>query len=138
MKATVKEVTVATISVEYEDGSVAIVPIIKGQNKTNIAEACNAWNNPNKPFDSLSDVPVAVGDVLEYVEVEETDPDVDYRDARLHHYPRINKQMDAAYWLRQGDDTQQKLVDAEILNVKTKIPKTWSGKQSDIPKISLD
>ena len=46
--------------------------------------------------------------------------------------------MDAAYWLRQGDDTQQKLVDAEILNVKTKIPKTWSGKQSDIPKISLD
>ena len=27
---------------------------------------------------------------------------------------------------------------AEILNVKTKIPKTWSGKQSDIPKISLD
>ncbi len=43
--------------------------------------------------------------------------------------------MDAAYWARQGDDTQQKAVDAEIDNVKTKIPKSWTGKQSEIQKL---
>lgn len=138
MKATVKEITVTTVKVEYEGGGFAIVPIEKGDDKATVISKCNSWDNTPKPFDSKADIPVAVGDVLEFNEVELEDPNVDYRAARLEHYPSLEKQMDAAYWARQGDDTQQKTVDAEILNVKTKIPKTWAGKQSDIGKISLD
>lgn len=138
MKATVKEITVTTVKVEYEDGSFAVVPIEKGDDKATVISKCNSWNYTPEPYDSESDIPVAVGDVLEFNEVEIEDPNVDYRAARLEHYPRLEKQMDAAYWARQGDDTQQKTVDAEILNVKTKIPKTWAGKESDIEKISLD
>ena len=132
MKATVKEFTENSVTVEYEDGSVALVPITKGQDKVSIAVNVSQYNNPAEPYDKLADVPLTKGDVLEYDTSVTENPDVDYRDARVTHYPRWEKQMDAAYWARQGDDTQQKAVDAEILNVKTKIPKSWTGKQNDI------
>jgi len=134
MKATVKEITVSTLKVEYEDGTYALVPIEKMQNKEAITQTVSSYNNTIEPFDKVSDVPVSVGEVLEVTSSSE-DVDVDYRDARLAHYPRVNRQMDAAYWAREGDDTQQKAVDAEILNVKTKIPKTWTGKQSEVDSL---
>jgi len=134
MKATVKEVTLSTISVEYENGSNALIPIEKAQDKEAIKDTISLYNNTFEPFEKVADVPVSVGEVIE-LDDPASDPDVDYRQARLAHYPRINKQMDAAYWARQGDDTQQKAVDAEIDNVKTKIPKSWTGKQSEIEKL---
>ena len=134
MKATVKEITVSTVKVEYEDGTYALVPIEKMQNKEAITQTVSSYNHTIEPFDKVSDVPVSVGEVLE-VTGSSDDVDVDYRDARLAHYPRVNRQMDAAYWAREGDDTQQKAVDAEILNVKTKIPKTWTGKQSEVDSL---
>ena len=106
----------------------------KMQNKEAITQTVSSYNHTIEPFDKVSDVPVSVGEVLE-VTGSSDDVDVDYRDARLAHYPRVNRQMDAAYWAREGDDTQQKAVDAEILNVKTKIPKTWTGKQSEVDSL---
>lgn len=132
MKATVKKLTVTTAEVEYEDGSYAIVPIEKGQEKAIITQNIRGYYNDEYPYDKVADIPIAVGDVLDLTPPAPEDEDVDYRDARLHHYPRLQKQADALYWARQGDDTLQKAVDAEILNVKTKIPKTWTGKQSQI------
>ena len=131
MKATVKEVTVTSITVEYENGTHALIPIEKQQDKNAIKETVKIYNNTFEPFAKVADVPVSVGDEFDLDPAVE-DADVDYRQARLAHYPRLQKQMDAAYWARQGDDTQQKAVDAEIDNVKTKIPKSWTGKQSEI------
>lgn len=131
MKATVKEVTVTSITVEYDNGTHALIPIEKQQDKNAIKETVKSFNNTFEPFAKVADVPVSVGDEFDLDPAVE-DADVDYRQARLAHYPRLQKQMDAAYWARQGDDTQQKAVDAEIDNVKTKIPKSWTGKQSEI------
>ena len=131
MKYTVKEITTTSVKVEYEDGSWADVPIEKGMSKDAISKNCDQWYNPPSPFDKVSDVPLTVGETVEW-SLEATDVDVDYRDARQEHYPRVEKQMDAAYWARQGDDTQQKEVDTAIQLVKDTIPKTWTGKQSEI------
>ena len=131
MKYTVKEITTTSVKVEYEDGSWADVPITKGMDKDAISKNCDQWYNPPTPYDKESDVPLTVGETIEW-SLEATDVDVDYRDARQEHYPRVEKQMDAAYWARQGDDTQQKEVDTAIQLVKDTIPKTWTGKQSEI------
>ena len=131
MKYTVKEITTTSVKVEYEDGSWADVPIEKSMSKDTISRNCDQWYNPPTPFDKVSDVPLTVGETVEWSD-EADDADVDYKDARLEHYPRLEKQMDAAYWARQGDDTQQKEVDTAIQLVKDTIPKTWTGKQSEI------
>ena len=132
MKYTVKEITTTSVKVEYDDGSWAEVPIAKGQSKDSISENCDHFNNPPSPYDKVSDVPLTVGETVEWNVDGDADADVDYKAARLEHYPRLEKQMDAAYWARQGDDTQQKEVDASIQLVKDTIPKTWTGKESEI------
>ena len=82
MKATVKEITVSTVKVEYEDGTYALVPIEKMQNKEAITQTVASYNHTMESFDKVSDVPVSVGEVLEVTDSNE-DVDVDYRDARL-------------------------------------------------------
>ena len=131
MKYTVKEITTTSVKVEYEDGSWANVPIVKGDTKDIISANCDNFNNSPTPFDNVSDVPLTVGETIDWSN-DAQDADVDYKDARIEHYPRLEKQMDAAYWARQGDDTQQKEVDTAIQLVKDTIPKTWTGKQSEI------
>ena len=131
MKYTVKEITTTSVKVEYENGSWAVVPIEKGQTKDIISQKCTSFNQEPNPWDKTTDVPLTVGETVDYDTTPE-DADVDYQKARLEHYPRIEKQMDAAYWARQGDDTQQKEVDTAIQLVKDTIPKTWTGKQSEI------
>ena len=131
MKYTVKEINTTSVKVEYEDGSWADVPIEKGMSKDTISRNCDQWYNPPTPFDKESDVPLTVGETIEW-SVADADADVDYKNARQQHYPPIERQMDAAYWARQGDDTQQKKVDAAIQLVKDTIPKTWTGKESEI------
>jgi len=129
MKFKVTEKSTSSVSVEFEDGSIAIVPLSKGQTKEQIIQQVSTFHNVG-PFASVSDVPIEVSDTwLEHVE---PDPEVDYRTARLSHYPRLEKQMDAAYWARQGDDTEQKAVDDAIKLVKEKIPKGTTYKTSEV------
>ena len=45
----------------------------------------------------IDDVPVKVGDELEYV-AKKLDDEVDYKDARRRHYPTFGTQFDALYW----------------------------------------
>ena len=134
MKYTVKEITTTSVKVEYENGTWADVPIEKGMDKDTISQNCDQWDNPPQPFDTVSDVPLTVGETVEWIHNSE-DLDADYRDARKEHYPRLEKQFDALYWARQGDDTQLKEVDAAIQHVKDTIPKTWTGKYSEIPAL---
>jgi hypothetical protein len=131
MKYTVKEINTTSVKVEYENGSWAVIPIEKGQTKDTISQNCVSFNHEPNAWDKTADVPLTVGETVDYDTTVE-DADVDYRKARQEHYPRVEKQMDAAYWARQGDDTQQKEVDTAIQLVKDTIPKTWTGKQSEI------
>ena len=79
----------------------------------------------------FKDVPVKVGDELEYKR-EEPDDTLTYAQARAANYPAIGSQLDALYWERQGDDTQRKLYDVKIKEVKDKIPKSGTYKKSEV------
>ena len=120
MKFTIKTVNVDSIGVEFADGSTAVVPTEKDQSKESIIQLINSFHNTYKEWDSVDDVPVKVGDELEY------------KEARLMHYPSAFTQFDALYWAREGDDTQLKNVDARIKNVKEKIPKDKTYKRDDL------
>ena len=132
MKFTIKEKTTTSVTLEYEDKSIAVVPVVKGYTKDDIKLQAGRWHSRATAFDSVDDVPVTVGEELETPDTTTNDPNATYKEAREEHYPRVQKQLDAAYWARNGDDTQQKLIDAEIKLVKDTIPKTWTGKKSDI------
>lgn len=136
MKFTVKDISCDTVTVEYEDKTTAVVPIIKGWEKKNIQIAVANFNQMATGYDSVEDVPVAIGEELETLleDYEGFGPDqeVTYKEARRHHYPDVTHQLDAAYWLRNGDDTQQKAIDATIKLVKDTIPKTWKGPRKDM------
>ena len=134
MKFTVKAKTKTDVTVDYDDGTFAIFPINKGNTLDDITNQASLFNNSQVPFDSVDDVPVEIG--KEYDTTPDgIDGDADYRVARRAHYPEIGKQLDALYWAREGDDTQSKSIDAQIKLVKETIPKTWKGKESEIPKL---
>ena len=131
MKFKIKTVTVDSVSVEYDNGSNALVPIVKGMSLDQIKDMIAGYNNPPNPYDKVSDVPLTEGQEIEY-----TRPDVDdtltYAQARQRNYPSIGSQLDALYWEREGDDTQRKVYDAKIKEVKDKIPKIWTYKESEV------
>lgn len=133
MKFTVKAKTASNVTIEYEDKSTAVIPIVKGFTKDDITQQAAFYNQRAASFDSADQVPVTVGEELETSIGQ--DRDVTYREAREAHYPSISKQLDVAYWARNGDDTQQKKVDEAIKLVKDTIPKTWAGKNSQVASL---
>ena len=133
MKFKVLEKTTKSVTVEFADKSVAIVPINKQLNKNQIISLAVGFNNdPIEEFNSVDDVPVSVGEELEYVAIKE---DIDYKAARSFHYPSVGIQFDALYWERAGDDTHRKAVDAQIKLIKEKIPKGKKYKQSEVENL---
>ena len=131
MKFKVTANTVYTVSVEFEDGSHAVVPIDKHLEKEDIILLASTYHKSNidqQAFSKVADVPLEVSDT--WLEWEE--PLTDYRGARSYHYPNMGKQLDALYWAREGDDTELKAVDATIKLVKEKIPKGTSYKHSEV------
>ena len=85
-KATIKEVTVDTLTVEYEDGSVAIVPINKNWNDLELNSQIFAYYNPRLSYDTVESVPVKAGDVIEKrIPETEGDQTYDYKEARKYH-----------------------------------------------------
>ena len=134
MKFKVTDKSVNSISVEYEDGTTAVVPIFKGDTKEHIIKLVANYNN-DPSFDSVDDVPVNINDELEH---KEDDPvPLDYKAARIRHYPTVGNQLDALHWAREGDDTNLKAIDTKIKLVKEKIAKgsTWT---EETVKTALD
>ena len=136
MKFKITKVTVDSVSVDYDDGSYAIVPITKNMSLDNIKDSIAGYNNPPSPFAKVGDVPLTVGQEIEFVRSEEDDM-LTYAQARAANYPSVGSQLDALYWERQGDDTQRKLYDVKIKEVKDKIPKSGTYKKSEV-KTLLD
>tara|TARA_R100000655_G_scaffold74576_1_gene113442 strand:- start:1748 stop:2155 length:408 start_codon:yes stop_codon:yes gene_type:complete len=133
MKFTITKLTTNSVDVQFDNGSIATVPLQKGQTKDEIIYLVTQFNNPDIPFDKVEDIPVKVGDELE--ELTSEDPEVSYMQARDFHYPAVGKQLDALYWARQGDDTNSKAMDAKIKNVKDKIPKGSTYKRSELENL---
>jgi len=134
-KATIKEVTVDALTVEYEDGSVAIVPINKDWDEEELNMHIFAYHNPRLSYDTVESVPVKAGDVIEKKIPIEDEQIFDYKQARKYHYPNSGEQWDAAYWNRLGDDSFQKLVDAKIKLVKDTIPKSGTYTLEQVKKL---
>ena len=131
MKFKITKVDVGSVSVEYDNGSIATIPLTKGTSLDKLKDIIAGYNNPPQPYDKVEDVPVKVGDELEYKR-EEPDDTLTYAQARAANYPAIGSQLDALYWARQGDDTQRKLYDVKIKEVKDKIPKSGTYKKSEV------
>jgi len=137
MKFTIRTIETGYITVDYEDGAWARIPISKDMDKRAVHSSIKG-HMTIPVFTKATDVPYAEGekgdtdDKIESSKPEE-DLDIPWVMARERSYPDIGDQLDAAYWARNGDDTAQKALDVEIKAVKDKFPK-GSGpyKKADI------
>ena len=110
MKYTVTEVTTSQIKVDYEDGTKSEIPLNKGMSAEAIRYNIQAWSGSRyTPFDSTSDVPIAVNFAGDTEDDLSTPNEYDYKEMRQFKYPAIGDQMDAAYKVRLGDTSEQTL-----------------------------
>tara|TARA_Y100001937_G_scaffold11924_1_gene14924 strand:- start:321 stop:734 length:414 start_codon:yes stop_codon:yes gene_type:complete len=127
MKYKITKVAKDGVTVEFEDGAWAFVPILKEDRKSDILARIPTF--ATKPvFESDEAVPIDVGfeadtedDAASEAEINEQT--FTYEQAREGNYPVIGDQLDALHWARQGDDTQLKAIDEAIKAVKAKYPK---------------
>ena len=127
MKYKITKVAKDGVTVEFEDGAWAFVPILKEDKKSDILAKIPTF--ATKPvFESEDAVPVDVEFEADTNDDAASEEDVremtyTYAEAREGAYPQIGDQLDALYWARQGDDSQLKLFDEQIKAVKEKYPK---------------
>ena len=128
MKFTIREVETGYITVDYEDGAWARIPISKDMDKHGVHSVIKGRMTIPE-FNLATDVPYEKGetadtdDVVAKTNNPDEDLDIPWVMARERSYPEIGDQLDAAYWARQGDNTTQVALDAEILAIKEKFPK---------------
>lgn len=136
---TVREISTSSITVDYADGSWAIVPIHSAMSKQEIEDTIGNFQPSANQFDSTDDIPFVVGDSGEASSFAEKEAKrkqeelqreeeiknrlLTYADLRSQNYPALGDQLDALYWARQGDDTVLQQIDGEIESVKTQYPK---------------
>lgn len=139
IKYTVREISTSSITVDYSDGSWAIVPIHSAMSKQEIEDRIGDFNPISSQFISVEDIPFNVGDsgestslserkLIEKIEQKEKNEAeqnriLTYEDFRLLNYPLLGDQLDALYWARQGNDTFLKEIDKTIQSVKDQFPK---------------
>ena len=131
-------VTTAHLTVDFDNGNWATVPIKKGETKDQIEERIRqfATQTGTSAFDAVSDVPFAVADeatILESDEQREAEAELsrialdkqvlNYKSQRWGHYPGPALQLEAMYKARQGDSTLLDLVDKTFKDVKARFPK---------------
>lgn len=136
---TVREISTSSITVDYADGSWAIVPIHSAMSKQEIEDAIGDFQPSANQFNSVDEIPFVVGDSGEaksfaQKELERKEKEqqavqeaenslLTYSDLRAQNYPELGDQLDALYWARLGDDTVLQQIDQEIQNVKDQFPK---------------
>tara|TARA_R100001440_G_scaffold49815_1_gene69754 strand:- start:1151 stop:1576 length:426 start_codon:yes stop_codon:yes gene_type:complete len=134
-KATIKEITANSIAVEFEDGSVALVPTNKNQTKEDLIATIFQFYNPIKAWDKVEDIPLSEGEEIQRAVTETDNTELDYRAARRALYPSFGDQFDAQYWADLGDDTELKNIRAKIKLVKDTVTKDKTYKQSEINEL---
>jgi hypothetical protein len=73
-----------------------------------------------------SSIPQPTDEPLEHsmMEISGVDPAKDHAAQRLREYPSVDNQLDAAYKARHGDTDDQVRLDAQILAIEQKYPKS--------------
>jgi hypothetical protein len=142
IKYVVREVSTSSITVDYEDGSWAVVPINSLMSKQDIERLIGDFQPSSNGFSSVNEVPFSVGEsgeTLSRVERElklrqeeqqrldeENNRLFTYADIRKEKYPDLGDQLDALYWARQGNDTSLQQIDQKIESVKNQYPKNMT------------
>lgn len=150
---TIREVSTSSITVDYEDGSWAVVPINSLMTKQDIEVLIGDFRPAPNGFSSVDEVPFTVGESgetstsferelktkQERIEREEERMNrlYGYDQIRKRKYPELGDQLDALYWARQGDDTHLQKIDQEIQNVKSTFPKDMNPTSLEDLKASL-
>tara|TARA_R100001509_G_scaffold80207_1_gene45052 strand:- start:479 stop:928 length:450 start_codon:yes stop_codon:yes gene_type:complete len=132
MKFTVREVGVSSITVDFEDGSWAEVPISEEDSTKEKLIATIMQFAPKPPISFVDNMPLSVGEEVdpdehplteEAEEEEEVEPRLTWEQMRKELYPSLRDQADAMYWSRHGKPELLEEIDAAIKEVKTTIPK---------------
>ena len=109
------------LKVEYEDGSFAQIPSIKGWSKTDWHHVINSYA-PKGRVTSADEIPWNIGDE------EDTTTDLSltiqysYENARWALYPPVETQLLAMYESRKGNDVPITNVDKTITDFDALIP----------------
>lgn len=125
LRYTVREVAVDSVTVDFENGAWAIIPISANMPKEGIEARMRQFAFVPEHFSSTADVPLAAGDEGELLADAELNAarKYTYAEIRAKHYPSLGDQLDAAYWARNGRTEGQEAIDAAIAQVKRAIPK---------------
>lgn len=132
---TIREVTPEAITVDFEGGTWARIPVHSSWTKDQIKEVI-AQYAPRPVFESIEAVPFTVGETGTFKTREEiaaekqaeTDAQlVSYSEMRQRNYPSIGDQLDALYWARKGDTTELDALDAQIQQIKIDYPKNMES-----------
>ena len=129
---TIREYGTNSVTVDYADGSWAIVPLTDDvlNTKAVLAEYIQQWG-PKPAVSWIDNAVIEAGTEVdtEASEFQKATEDaqqmVTWEDARRGLYPGLDEQADAAYWARNGNTSLQEAIDTKIAEVKTLIPKTW-------------
>ena len=128
---TIREVSPEAITVDFEGGTWARVPVQGSWTKNQIKEVIVQYA-PAPVFESAEAVPFTVGETETLKTREELNAEkkaevdaqlVTYSEMRQRNYPSIGDQLDALYWARKGDTTELDALDAQIQQVKIDYPK---------------
>jgi hypothetical protein len=136
---TIREISTSSVTVDYDDGSWAVVPINSLMTKQDIERLIGDFQPVTNGFSSVDEVPFTVGESGETLnrfekelkakqeEIQKEQEQINYRynyaELRKIKYPKLGDQFDALYWARQGDNTKLQQIDQEIGNVKSTFPK---------------
>ena len=128
----VREVSLTSITVDFTNGSWAIVPIESGMSKESIEARIREFAGLRTGYVNLTEVPIKVGDSGEVATDQELQAKASeeaaaklytYSELRQRYYPAIGDQLDAAYWARNGKPELLQQIDERITKTKEALPK---------------
>ena len=150
MKYKVTGVSTTQLTVEYDDGSWAEIPLNKNFTKENYLEQIYKFSSEARTIISVASNPMKIGDegvVGEGFDNTPTEePKYSWKEVRKYGYPDLENQLEAWSDHYAGDSTKLDLVKKHIAMVKELVPKeenqdkhwTFDQKEAKIAEIEAD
>ena len=150
MKYKVTGVSTTQLTVEYDDGSWAEIPLNKNFTKENYLEQIYNFSSEARTIISVASNPMKIGDegvVGEGFDNTPTEePKYSWKEVRKYGYPDLENQLEAWSDHYAGDSTKLDLVKKHIAMVKELVPKeetqdkhwTFDQKEAKIAEIEAD
>lgn len=143
-------VSTTQLTVEYDDGSWAEIPVHQNSTKADYLEQIYNFSSDARTIVSVADNPIKIGDEgvvgegIDTTPIEE--PKFSWKDVRRDAYPDLENQLEAWSDHYAGDSTKLDLVKSHVAMVKELIPKeenqdkTWTFDQREakIAEIEAD